>query len=475
MLAQDIMQTAQALQALYNNPVTPEFTKSNTGLTTSQGFIPYNLEVGAKALAPVVTPFRNRTPRTKGRGSATQFLAVTSYNPGFASGSSWASEGTSGALISSNSVHVTMPYSIASLKNNITFEAQYFGQGQVDAKALGVANLLKAFLIDEEYRMLYGNNATYYLGASSGGNTVQVGGKLSSTGTIGAPTLAAATTGGTLGATLTYNVYQTVLNGQGESTPSVMASVTTGAGTTNSFTITPALSAQGISYAFYVAISTSPTAFVRYTTNGASVTITSFAPGTASLPVTDTTGYSTAFPGLATQLMAPGSGASILALNRPLTMAPAGSYGDIDNLFLQMWSTGLADPDVLYVHAKESLVIAGGTIGAGAPYFVAPSGMPGSGVANYHVSHYTNRVTGKLVELITHPAIKQGSMFAISTQLPSWYPGADIPGVFTMEMVYDYMELDYPPTDPSWPVEVRNAGALLCYLPIVNGMIVGIS
>jgi len=32
------------------------------------------------------------------------------------------------------------------------------------------------------------------------------------------------------------------------------------------------------------------------------------------------------------------------------------------------------------------------------------------------------------------------------------------------------LELDYPPTDPNFPIEVRNAGALLCYFPVINAV-----
>jgi hypothetical protein len=151
------------------------------------------------------------------------------------------------------------------------------------------------------------------------------------------------------------------------------------------------------------------------------------------------------------------------------------AFTDLDNLFLQIWNNGQGDPETLFVNAFESLSITTGTLGAGTPYFITPQGSQNGATANFRVSRLTNKVTGTEVEVITHPRIPQGTALALSMRLPSWYPGSDIGAVFEFNTPVDYQSLNYAVTGPFFPFEIRNWGCVLCYLPIVSGVITGIS
>jgi hypothetical protein len=104
-----------------------------------------------------------------------------------------------------------------------------------------------------------------------------------------------------------------------------------------------------------------------------------------------------------------------------------------------------------------------------------PDGSQAAAVGNYRVSKLANGVTGTIVDVRVHPTLPQGMMLALTNQMPAWYPASDIPSVWSFELPFDYLELDYPPTSPMFPIEVRNSGALLCYLPIVNGVALNFS
>src|SRR5579872_4299796 len=124
---QEVVDTLEVLRSLYGGDVTKATNPSSysgsgstgfglgilpapSGYPTGVygGFTPYNLEPGARLLAPVITPVRNRMPRTKGRGTAIEFRAVNNYNLNQAQ--SWAAEGTSGPFLATGAVKVVFPY-----------------------------------------------------------------------------------------------------------------------------------------------------------------------------------------------------------------------------------------------------------------------------------------------------------------------------------------------------------------------------
>ena len=399
----------------------PDVVKS---FTTALGLIPYNLATGAKLLAPVITPVRNLLPRSYGGGGRNkEFKAVTSYNS--TNASAWAVEGSSGPEIFTTTVDCVFPYRIAGLKNYLTFEGFYTAKGQIDAKALMMANLLRALMIDEEDRLLFGNPATALYGASlkntnvfpylassspfesisGGGSTVAIGGSQQTavTALLAAQTAAASaatnvpgtyyinTTGGSIGA-YTFTYYISVLTGpdygagSGKTQESQVGALTTTSalsGTTNSLVIVPTTVPNAVAYVLYIKKSTDTT-YVRIVGNGR-FNLTTFGTGAnsglATLPAADTSGSANAYAGIAQQILTSANGAVIYdkhlypnATGNPYSLnANPQTTNDIDTLFQQLWNVNRADPDFLLMNAQESISISNSL--ANTPFFVQPQGM----------------------------------------------------------------------------------------------------
>jgi hypothetical protein len=466
------------------------------------GFTPYNLEAGARLLAPVITPVRNRMPRTRGKGTAIEFRAITNYN--LNSAQSWASEGVSGPMLATGAVKVVFPYKIQSLYNQVSFESQYYGQGQIDAMATATANGLRAFMIAEDNNMLFGNPASGYTGGSAGGSAVSIGGALGTPSALTSANVVFAASGN--GNAITNSVYTgTIVNGTydfrfsavtgpGQETlvqsADYVVTPSTGPGY---FVVQPPVIQGALFYNLYWKV-TGDTNYTKLSFTGR-VVLTSYtlAGGTvipsstgATLPVTGNTDPNTgvayadysananAYAGIFQQLLASGSGATQLNIQRPLNMSN-NAFTDLDNLMLNIWNNGQGDPEMLLVNAFESMSITTGTLGAGTPYYVTPGGSQNGATANLRVSRLINKVTGTEIEIITHPRIPQGNMLALSMRLPSWYPGSDISAVFEFNTPVDYQQLAYAVTGPYFPFEIRNWGCVICYLPLVSGVLSGIS
>lgn len=528
----ELVNTLEVIRSLYNNggDVTKAGNPSSYGGSGSTGFglgilpspsgypggvyggfTPYNLERGARLLAPVITPIRNRTPRTRGEGTAIEFRAINNYN--LNSAQSWASEGVSGPMLATGAVKVVFPYKIQSLYNQVSFEAQYYGKGQLDAMATATANALRAFMIAEDNNMLFGNPLSGYTGGSAGGGSVSIGGSLGALTPIGtstpgtssyvafSTTAAANTLTGATYATAnipngTYQFYYTAITGPGQETLAMGQNATTpyssgATGATGAFVVQPPAVQGALGFNLYWK-AVGDTYFIKvpfagrlvltsYTAANAGNGVAAAAlpqaantdPNTGAL-FSDYSGNVNAYAGIFQQLLASGSGAAYLNLQRPLNMAN-NAFTDVDNLLLSIWNSGQGDPESLFVNAFESLGITTGTLGAGTPYYITPNGQQNSATANFRVSRLTNKVTGNELEVITHPRIPQGTMLALSMRLPSWYPGSDIGAVWEFNTPVDYQQLAYAVTGPFFPFEIRNWGAMLSYLPLVNGVLTGIS
>ena len=440
---------------------------------TSSGFQPYDLSPLAYILTPTFSPFRNRIPRNQRQGSNYEFKAITNVDTSNAS--IVATEGVLANPIATQFADVLtkfVPYGLSS--DPVTWEQQMAGEGRdpgafsVDSRALAVANLLKAVMIGEEKMMWWGVGASTQV-VSSGGDSWTFGGKV---GTPTTPSLTAGTSG-----SLTSNVYVKVtqVTGMGESTASAAASNNFGTPSNGSLVVTPALKASTYALKYNVYASTDNTNFyLQGSTNGAGFTIKSVSTGGVAPPTVDTSGSTNAFNGVFSYLFASGSGAQNTAVNGTIT-----SMSQINTLLENLWTASYADPDSCWMHAHEIDTISNFLVGSGSPYYLT-YGPNGSGqqdiVANARVSRILNNVTQSLIPINVHAYWTQGSIAFTSTQVPAWYVGANIPGVWAQELTADYTEIDYPPisTQPTWLSEIRCYGALSCYVPAVNGILYGI-
>lgn len=124
-------------------------TGANSAFETSAfpRCVPYNLTPAARLTKPILSPLLNITPRVFMPGG------VCSRHPD--TGKDMARM----ALLrepGGEVEEVETPIGRQVLQTKIIFETQYAGVGQIDAKALAMANLLRAFKIQEEDNLLRG-------------------------------------------------------------------------------------------------------------------------------------------------------------------------------------------------------------------------------------------------------------------------------------------------------------------------------
>lgn len=444
--------------------LTPDAQKS---WNLATGLQMYNLYPAALTILPLLTPLRNAIAREHGRGKQAEYKAITSVNANAAN--FLVAEGYSGPAANISTSDVIAVYRSMALATQVTFEQEWAGRGFVNSKALAVANLLRAFMLQEELAILFAQNTTAATNQQAPGVVGQ----------LPAPTLSASGSGSSFAAGTVYVVVTGVtgmkfLNGSGESVASSVANIALSAGQ-NLIVQPPVVTNQPVLY-FNVYIGTAAAGPFYYagSTNGAALTITAPVASGSNPPATDNSASANAFNGLLPQIVG-GQGSTVQRINKILDLPTL-------NAFLKtMWDNAKADPDAIYVNSTESLKITNLTIGGGTPYFMTVDNQ-NNATANFRVARFTNPVTGTELPVRVHPNLPQGTLVAVSTKLPGWYVPAGISNVMEMDMVQDYTEIDYPPVyDPTngngdqWTVAVRAYGTFKLYMPLLQGVMFGIT
>lgn len=480
----------------------------------SSAMQPYDLAEYAVFLQPVFSPLRNSFTRLRRRGRNFEAKSVTNVDTGNTPGI--ITEGQLAPAIATQFADVTtyfMSYGVSS--DPVTMEQLYAGEGEngdfsIDSRAVAVANLLKAQFLKEERLFLGGVGSTQQVASMNSapvnGLSFTFGGAMGNAPTGGS--LAASSTGGTIAAsTAVYVQYVAVsafaipsgmatnngaiLYGKTQAGQSLPQSggaltVTTGTGGTNSVTFTPPAYTGPVPVIAWVAYASTasggPFYYAGYTT-GAPLTITAVPTSGQQVPTTDQTasvgagpaGLNGSFNGILAWIFAGGSNASITAVNGAIALSA------INQAFSDAFTNQFANPDHLYVSGGDIQAVTATVIGGsntGQPYwFAAQQGeAQGQITANYRVSRYTNPITSKILPIDVHAYLPQGTMFAITEQLPDWYVGNNVPDVWTWVGAMDYLEIDYQPisSNPQWISEIRNLGGLHCFLPSQNLALTGI-
>ena len=98
-----------------------ESLKMEKAVTTALGLRGYSLEAPAKQLVPILSPLRNRLPRTLSKtGEAVHWKSITAFDP---AGKSTAIEGTRGNTINWTMADHLAAFKLISLQDSVTFEA----------------------------------------------------------------------------------------------------------------------------------------------------------------------------------------------------------------------------------------------------------------------------------------------------------------------------------------------------------------
>ena len=473
---------------LYNpNPVGPTISDETVALvrqamadttraiTTATGLIGYELETPAKVVVPVITPLVNMLPRRRGGGiDIVHWKAITSFD----SSRNWGTltEGGTPSQVTYAVAAMQNTLQTIALMNQVSFQAQWRGRLlEADVRARRTAELLYQLKITEE-RWLLGASA-YLM-------------------TPPAPVLATATTGGTVAAG-TYWVQVTALNAQGQTLASNATKIVT-TGSTSTITITIFTVPNATQYNVYIGSGASlPAAGAMWLqagisganaqqpATGASVTladgatilpsgevqpgyltVTLTAPPASSGTALSTVAANTAktfvdgsgnilmWDGIIAQALGNASTANGATLGAQVAQ-PAAATGvlalsDIDNLLAAMCLQAAGDPDYLVMNPLDNVKLTNLVVGAGQLRYVVDSrdGDQGDLTAQYRITRYLNKSTGKEMAIILDRYCPQGHMLFLPMSIP--FPVPEISHAIEIETNQEYWGVDFAVTDSNF-------------------------
>lgn len=433
-------------------------------ITQGTGLVMYDLQAPALALYPflaMMTMLRNDIPRVGGGGdTATRWKAITGINttnvhPGV-------SEGNRGALISTTVANYLASYAGFGLEDTVTFEADYAAQNFDDVKARARLGLLRSLMLAEEQQLL-GGNASLSLG------------------TTPTPSLATATTGGTIAAA-TYSVICVALTQQGLSRTSLTngvpgqltktnvdgstdtinagaaqksaagSQVTTGATSTLSGSVVAVEGAAG--YAWYVGASgserleaiTSINSFLLTALNGTRQLASALTAADYSKDAVYNVDGLLTFAKSANNATVQALATGTMGTGTTLTSDGAGGVLEINNILQAMFDAFRLGPDEILVSSAgirliNKLCISNG----GAPLFRFvmddKGGVPGL-AAGASIGSYLNPITNQLIRIRTHPNMPAGTILGYCREIP--YPLNGVGNVMQVKTRREYYSIDWP-------------------------------
>ena len=527
-VAEDLWDTVESLKGVFGVPASQQGWNSdqlqNIAKTfgISSDFVPYDLSQTAYYYQPVFCPLRNRLPRLHLQGINMEFKVVT--NVDLNNASMLMAEGVMATGIQTQFADATTYFkAYGSSSDPVTFEILYGSVGRagdfsIDARAVAAANLLKKVFFGEE-RLILGavgpqTQVTFSSASPNNGLSFTVGGLA---GNAPAGGSVAGTTGGSIGASSTVYVKYTMVtsnaipNGMpsngaiipfatsnaGESLPEVAELSVALSSSQSAIVFTPPAYSgpyPAIGWKVYCSGSAGTEKYAGFTT-GAPLTILSIPATGAAVPTSDNsatvnassitgaTGSSVEgyFNGMLAWLWATttNTGAQGSAIVQQINGVP--TLDDFQNGFATAFQTGFADPEEFWFSAPDIKTLTGLLAGnnQGQPYwFVANQGpQQGDMVAGFRVGRFMNPITSRIIPVSVHAYLPQGTAMALTIQLPAWFPGNNVPSVWTWGGAMDYLQIDYQPTPnfKKWASEIECVGALHCFMPSQNILFTGIS
>lgn len=469
--------------------------------TATQGLQAYDLEAPSKKLYPVMTPLRNMLPRVGGGFSVqANWKAITGINS--ASPRAGISEGKRGASVSHSLTEYLAAYRGIGLEKSVTFEADYASRGFEDLKAAAVLQALQSTMIAEEMIILGGNTST-------------------ALGTTPTPTVATATTGGSIAAA-TYNVICVGLGLQAYwdvaganngnvgqvldvTTATVPGSITrTNAdGTTDTFgggtaaksvaasqvttgstsTISASVAAVKGAYAYAWFLGTSGAEKLAAVTTINSVVLTAV-PGSgqnASTLSGDNSQSTLEFDGLLTLACKSGSGSYFNSLatgtaGTGTTLSAAGGrVAEIDTALASFYRNYRLQPTDMYVSYVQFQKITNLILGASNPSVSMFMNVdaPQEVVAGRNVGKYVSPINGAVINIVVHPNMVPGTILFYTSQVPAYVDGiSDIARVRTRQ---DYYQIEWPLKSRKYEYGVYADEVLQHFLPPSMGILTNIA
>lgn len=466
----------------------PDLVKDiTTSSPVGTGLVAFDLEAPAKMLTPRPTPLRNRIVRKKGVGLSHRFKRITGFtgtgtggvaniHPGIAdtTQTNFAPSGASNALYYARGPKIsyagddqTVPYSQFSVSDEVTWSAQYAGQGFQDIRQLSRTSLMYSSMLLEERMILMGRGtASGFLGAVSAPTGLTL-------------TARSAAAGETALTGVTTDVYVKVTADAGDFGQSVLTSAASVAVSGGQVVdVTAVLPAGATGMRVYVSTGASDpgdasrwyagrSGYNLFTLQGALPTS-----GTAASTVTaDTSAYANGYDGILPICTGSASG-YVNRLNAALSTSNPG--GEWQTAFAALYAAVKADPDRTLMNGSDRKQLSDALkTSSSSNYRMTITQDEVSGVTlGDVVNTIVNEVTGKGVAVEVHPWMPQGNCVIMSDTLP--IPDSQVSECWAVWNVQDLMGIDWPVTQFAYESSSYWFGTFVGYAPAWSGAITGI-
>ena len=473
----------------FANPTAPFFSDDTIDLirqqladttravTTGTGLIGYELEAPAKTIYPVQTPLVNMIPRRRGGGNdVCHWKAITSFDTGRLWGT--VDGNNIGSSVTPLVASMQNTYQMIALNNSVDFKAQFRGRSlEGDVRSVVMSQLLYQLKIVEERWLLQASARVMVPPA---------------------PLVSTATTGGSVAAATNW-VQVSARDNSGshvETTPSTAVSIVT-TGATSTITVTIFTVPNAFEYRVYIgtgaaqpangamwlqagisdANALQPGTNVTITlangggvvpvgeVQGPTIVVTQTAALTTSGTNPQTTNSSNTFldagsnqimwDGVIQQALLNTGTGNGLTLGAQVAQPASGTgiltLADLDNLLLALVNQASGDPDFLVMNPLQQYKLTNLVMASNAFRFVAEAShnaSEGNLTANYRVTHYENKSTGKVMPIIPDRYCPADTIVALPLSIP--YPTPEITTALEIETNQDYLGLDFAITNYSY-------------------------
>lgn len=459
-----------------------QLADTTRAVTTSTGLIGYELEAPAKTIYPVQTPLVNMIPRKRGGGNdVCHWKAITSFDTGRLWGT--VDGNNIGSSVTPQVASMSNTYQMIALNNSVDFKAQFRGRSlEGDVRSVVMSQLLYQLKIVEERWLLQGSSNIMVPPAPLVTQTASTGGHASdsqaywvavtavdSSGTNATrettmstatkyttPANSGANTGNlsitifTVPNAKYYNVYIGTVDGT-RANLYIQSSIS---GNSNapqpSVNGTVTLSGGG---SVQVGEVQNPTLTVTWTAAIQSVTNPPSSNGAFSF--LDAGSNSIMWDGIIAQALNNTGTGNGLTLGAQV-LQPSASTGilqlsDVDTMLLNMVNQASGDPDYLVMNPLVQFKLTNLVMQANAFRYVAEAAHgadEGSLTANYRVTHYENKSTGKVMPIIPDRYCPADTIIALPMSIP--YPTPEVTNAIEIETNQEYLGLDFAITNYSY-------------------------
>jgi hypothetical protein len=359
------------------------------------------------------------------------------------------------------------------LTEQLSWLAQFAGQGFEDISALANLILLQEMMMGEEYQMLAATSTNLAV-PTAPTITQRVAGSNETAFTAG-----------------TYYFAVTATNYWGETTMGVTSGTTVvAAGNVVDVTLSPVSGAMA--YNIYVGTSNTAAAQFRNATGvgGLRYTLqgTRVSSGTTPPTVDSGTGSGNRMEGLVPTLTGKSNASGVYPANWQggyvnQSVGTHLSYSAIYTALLNLWENPSsinpgafkADPAELVGDGGDIMRLSNDVISQGAAtnyrLFLDQGDVSGVTVGAA-VSEFQNPITRSVLRLVVHPWLSQGTALFMTYQLPQTW--TNVANAWEMTVVQDYVSIAWPVIDATYRYSIFLYGALVAHAPFYSGILQGL-